>query len=91
MTSRHRSSSSARSSSPRAKAVPGGLRSQFDGFGTPYLATAERGVCAFTASGDRTIEVNYKPLKLTRVKVLGLVNWDVTVTAPPNLNVGSDM
>lgn len=70
---------------------PRGLRSQFDGFGAPCTATAERGVCAFTASGTRTIEVNYKPLKLTRVKVLGLVNWDVTVSAPPNLNVGSDM
>lgn len=70
---------------------PRGIRSQFDGFGAPCSATAERGVCVITASGDRTIEVNYAPLKLTRIKFLGLVAWDVTVIAPPNLNVGSDM
>ncbi len=71
-------------------ADPRGIRSQFDAFGAPCTATAERGVCAITASGDRTIEVNYTPLKLTRIKFLGLVAWDVTVIAPPNLNVGSD-
>lgn len=69
---------------------PRGLRSQFDGFGAPCAATSARGVCSFTASADRTVEVNYKPLKLTRIKFLGLVGWDVTVIAPPNLNVASD-
>lgn len=70
---------------------PRGIRSQFDGFGAPCTTTSAPGVCAFTASANRTIAVNYKPLKLTRMKFIGLVNWEVLIEARATLNIGADL
>lgn len=73
------------------EADPRGIVSQFNGFGAPCTATPERGVCSFTASASRTITVDYKPLKLTRIKFIGEVDWKILIDAPPNLNIGTDM
>lgn len=73
------------------EADPRGIRSQFDSFGAPCAATSERGVCSFTALTNQTIAVAYKPLKWTRMNFIGVVEWNVIVDAPPNLNIGSDL
>ncbi|MEQ1807740.1 MAG: hypothetical protein ABL900_20350 [Burkholderiaceae bacterium] len=67
-------------------ADPRGPKSQFLEFSGP-CATPERGVCVFTASTDQTITARYAPLKLTRLKFIGVVGWRVTITAPSKLGV----
>lgn len=70
---------------------PRGIRSQFDQFSAPCTAAPARGECTFTALADQTVAVDYKPLIWTRMNFIGLVNWEVLIDAPPNLNIGTDM
>jgi hypothetical protein len=69
---------------------PRGTRSQFVDFGGP-CATPERGVCVFTASADQTITVRNAPLKLTRIKFIGVNSWDVLISARPTLGIGNNL
>ena len=65
---------------------PRGIRSQFAGFSGP-CNTTERGVCVFTASSDLTITAQYTALTWTRVNLVGLNNWRITIDAPPVLSL----
>jgi hypothetical protein len=69
---------------------PRGIRSQFVAFGAP-CATPERGVCVITATADQTISAQYTGLTWTRVNFIGLVNWRITLNAPPTLAIASDL
>lgn len=73
------------------EADPRDIRSQFNGFGAPCTATPQRGVCSFTASADRTITVDYTPLRLTRMKFIGEGEWKILIDARPNLNIGNEL
>jgi hypothetical protein len=69
---------------------PRGIRSQFTEFSGP-CTTTERGVCTIDASQDQTVIVHNAPLRLTRIKFLGNVNWNFGVTASPTLNVADEL
>ncbi len=71
-------------------ADPRGTRSQFVDF-VGACTTPERGVCVVTASEDQTVRVRSAPLKLTRVRFIGNVNWSITVTAKATLNAANNL
>ncbi|MBC8089805.1 MAG: hypothetical protein H7Z40_21290 [Phycisphaerae bacterium] len=62
------------------------IKSQFQSWSAP-CTTRERGTCVFRATGDVTVNAQFKSLTQTKFFFSGYGNWQLTVTAPTTIGL----